>query len=104
MKENMEGKFKPLGDRVLVRPEEGQEKTKSGLIIVESAQRGQKVFGEVLSVGSGIFSQNGERIPMTVGVGDRVMYTKDSGGEELILDGEKFLLFNEHQLLGILDE
>ena len=99
----MEGKFRPLGDRVLVKPNETSEmKTKGGIIIADSAQRGQKVYGEVVSVGTGIFSQAGERIPMTVKVGDKVMYAKDMAGDEIKMGDDKFLLFNEHQLLGIL--
>ena len=100
----MEGKFRPLGDRVLVKPSETSEmKTKGGIIIADSAQRGQKVYGEVVSVGTGIFSQNGERIPMTVKIGDKVMYTKDMGGDEITMGDDKYWLFNEHQLLGILN-
>ena len=99
----MEGKFKPLGDRVLVKVSSGEIKTKSGIIIADSAQRGQKVYGEVVSVGTGIFSQNGERIPMTVKIGDKVMYTKDMGGDEITMGDDKYWLFNEHQLLGILN-
>ena len=100
----MEGKFRPLGDRVLVKPNEASEmKTKGGIIIADSAQRGQKVYGEVVSVGTGIFSQSGERIPMTVKIGDKVMYTKDMGGDEITMGDDKYWLFNEHQLLGILN-
>lgn len=98
----MEGQFKPLGDRVLVRPQEKQEtKTASGIILTESSQQSQKVYGEVVSIGTGIFSQNGERIPMTVQVGDVVMYEKSYGTNEIEIGNEKFLLFNEHQLIGI---
>ena len=100
----MEGKFRPLGERGLVKPNESSEmKTKGGIIIADSAQRGQKVYGEVVSVGTGIFSQNGERIPMTVKIGDKVMYTKDMGGDEITMGDDKYWLFNEHQLLGILN-
>ena len=70
------GKFKPLGDRVLVRPNQTENKTKGGIIIADSITMNQKVYGEVVSVGTGIFSQSGERIPMTVSVGDTVMYEK----------------------------
>ena len=98
----MEGQFKPLGDRVLVRPQEKQEtKTASGIILTESSQQSQKVYGEVVSIGTGIFSQNGERIPMTVQVGDVVMYEKAHGVNEIEVGDEKFILFNEHQLIGI---
>ena len=99
----MEGTFRPLGDRVLVRPHEKQEqKTASGIILTESSQQSQKVYGDVVSIGTGIFSQNGERIPMTVQVGDIVMYEHDMAGSPIDLDGEKYLLFHEHQLLGII--
>lgn len=97
----MENKFIPLGDRVLVKFDDNQKKTKSGLVLTESARRGQKIIGEVAAVGMGIFSQNGERIPMTVKAGDKIMYAKDMAGDEIKIGDEKFLLFNEHQLLGI---
>lgn len=99
----MERQFKPLGDRVLVKPEEVTEvKTSSGIILTESSTHSQKVYGKVVSVGTGIFSHNGEKIPMTVQVGDAVMYEKGHGTNEIEMNGEKFLLFNEHQLIGII--
>jgi len=98
----MEGTFRPLGDRVLVRPTEKKEQTTaSGIIIAESAQGNRKLYGEVVSIGTGIFSQNGERIPMTVEVGDTVMYEKAHGTNEIEIGDDKYLLFNEHQLIGI---
>ena len=98
----MQGTFRPLGDRVLIKPNEKQEqKTASGIILTESSQQSQKVYGEVVSIGTGIFSQNGERIPMTVQVGDTVMYEKGQGTNEIEIGNEKYLLFNEHQLIGI---
>ncbi len=97
----MEGKFKPLGDRVLVRPESlGETKSKGGIILTDSAQRGQKVLGEVVEVGTGIFSQSGDVIPMTVKVGNQVMYSKDMTGDPITIDGEKYFLIREHELLG----
>ena len=98
----MESKFQPLGDRVLIKDENsGERKSEGGLILTESTRKGATVQGEVVAIGTGIFSQNGERIPMTVKVGDTVWYKKDMGAEEVKIEGEKFLLFNEHQLLGI---
>ena len=95
--------FKPLGDRILIKPDSlGEKKTESGLILTNSAQRGARVYGTVVSVGTGIFSQNGNPIPVTVQVGDVVMYEHDMVGSPIDLDGEKYLLFHEHQLLGIL--
>ena len=96
------GKFKPLGDRVLVKPNEQTEnRTKGGIIIADSITMDKKVYGEVVSIGTGIFSQSGERIPMTVSVGDTVMYEKSHGQNKIEIGDEEYLLFNEHQLIGI---
>ena len=94
--------FKPLGDRILVRPDSKieEKKSKGGLILTDSIQRGTKVYGEVVSVGTGIFSQNGERIPITVQVGDKVLYTKQEASNTIKINGEELLMFNEHELLG----
>ena len=96
-------KFKPLGDRVLVRPESKTEekKSKGGLILTDSINRGQKVYGTVVSIGTGIFSQSGQRIPITVEVGDTVMYEKGQAGNKIEIGEEEYVLFNEHQLIGI---
>lgn len=96
----MEGKFKPLGDRILVKPIQDETRTKTGIILTESARRGEMVYGEVIAVGTGIFSQNGSRIPITVKVGDRVLYKMEMGGEKIKIDNVEYLLFNEHELLG----
>ena len=97
----MEGKFKPLGDRVIVKPNKTESKTKGGIIIADSISMNQKVYGEVVSVGTGIFSQSGERIPMTVKAGDTVMYEKSHAVNKIEIGDEEYVLFNEHQLLGI---
>lgn len=96
----MEINFKPLGDRILVKPETQEQKSKGGLILTDSIQRGQKVYGTVVAVGTGIFSQSGEKIPVTVQVGDRVLYTKNEASNKITLEGEDLLLFNEHELIG----
>jgi chaperonin GroES len=97
--------FKPLGDRVLIKPIKQEEtKTKSGIIISDSMTQSQKVNGEVIEIGTGIFSQSGEKIPMTVKVGDIVLYEKGQGTNEIKIDDEKYLLFNEHQLIGIVSK
>lgn len=95
-------KFTPLGDRVLVRPETKEEKSKGGLILTDSVQRGTKVYGEVVAVGTGIFSQTGNPIPITVQVGDKVLYTKNEATNKVKVDDEELLLFNEHELLGFI--
>jgi chaperonin GroES len=97
----MEGQFKPLGDRVLIKPNKIEKITKGGIIIADSIQVNQKVYGEVISIGTGIFSQSGERIPMTVKVGDTVMYEKGHAVNKIEMGDEEYILFNEHQLIGI---
>ena len=100
----MEVYFKPLGDRVLVLAETqtNEKKSKSGLILTDSVQRGQKVQGKVVAVGGGVFSQSGQPIPMTVKVGDTILYKKDESSDKLKLEGEEYLLFREHEIIGII--
>jgi len=96
--------FKPLGDRVLVKPSEiKEEKSKSGLILSNSTTNSKKVYGEVVEIGTGIFSQSGERIPMTVKVGDSVIYKQSHANNTIEIDGNKYIIFNEHQLIGIVE-
>lgn len=96
-------KFKPLGDKVLVKPEtKDEQKSKGGLILTDAVQRGNKVYGKVVEVGTGIFSQSGNRIPITVQVGDRVLYIKNEATNKVTVDGEELLLFSEHELLGFI--
>jgi co-chaperonin GroES (HSP10) len=101
----MEVYFKPLGDRVLVLAENQskENKSKSGLILTDSVQRGQKVQGKVVAVGGGVFSQSGQPIPMTVQYGDIVLYKKDEASDKVKLAGVEYLLFREHELLGIIE-
>lgn len=95
--------FTPLGDRVLVRPKtETEKKSKGGLILTDSIKRGTKVYGEVVSVGTGLFSQSGSPIPMTIQVGDKVLYTKQEASNTIKVDDEELLIFHEHELLGFI--
>lgn len=96
--------FKPLGDRVLVKTQHSEQKSKGGLILNDSISRGQKVEGEVVAVGTGLFSQTGNPIPMTVNVGDIILYKKDMAGDSLKLGDEEYLIFHEHEILGILNQ
>jgi chaperonin GroES len=99
----METNFKPLGDRVLVKPDSREEKSKGGLILNDSINRGQKVYGTVVAIGTGLFSQTGNTIPMSVKVGDRVLYSKNEATNTIKLDEEEMLIFREHELIGILN-
>ena len=77
-------------------------KSKGGLILTDSIKRGTKVYGEVVSVGTGLFSQSGSPIPMTIQVGDKVLYTKQEASNTIKVDDEELLIFHEHELLGFI--
>lgn len=92
--------FTPLHDRILVRRIEGEEKTKGGLIIPDSAKE-KPSEAEVISVGAGARKDSGELIPMDVKAGDRILFGKWSG-TEIKLDGEDLLIMKESDILGIM--
>jgi len=94
--------FKPLYDRVLVRRIEGEDKTKGGLIIPDSAKE-KPSEGEVVSVGEGARKDSGELIEMGVKAGDRILFGKWSG-TEITLDGEELLIMKESDILGIVTD
>ena len=94
-------KFTPLHDRVLVRRIEGEEKTKGGLIIPDTAKE-KPSEGEIISVGEGARKDSGELIPMAVKAGDRVLFGKWSG-TEVKVDGEDLLIMKESDILGVIE-
>lgn len=98
----MARKLRPLYDRVIVKRLEGEEKTKGGIIIPETAKE-KPLEGEVTAVGQGRVLDNGEVRPLQVKVGDRVLFAKYAE-TELKLDGESYLLLREDDLLGVLEK
>ena len=92
--------FTPLHDRVLVRRIEGEEKTKGGLIIPDTAKE-KPSEGEIVAVGEGARKDSGELIPMAVKAGDRILFGKWSG-TEVKIDGEDLLIMKESDILGII--
>ncbi len=94
-------KITPLEDRILVRPEEGEEKTLSGIVIPDTAKE-KPQEGTVLAVGAGKRSDtSGELIPVDVKEGDRVIYSK-YGGTEVKVDGEELLILSARDVLAVL--
>lgn len=92
-------KFKPLGDNVLVKPGEAETKTKSGIVLTESSADKPK-WGTVVAVGQGYFDPMTKQfMPLTVQEGDKVYWSYQ--GQEIELDGEKYFVMKESQLLGI---
>ncbi|HMT48173.1 MAG: hypothetical protein RL702_1305 [Pseudomonadota bacterium] len=92
--------FRPLHDRVLVRRVEAEEKTAGGIIIPDSAKE-KPAEGEIVSVGEGARDEDGDRIPLDVKVGDRVLFGKWSG-TEVKVGGEDLLIMKESDILGII--
>ena len=93
--------FRPLGDRVLVRRVEEEEKTKGGIIIPDTAKE-KPQEGEVIAVGPGARDEDGKRVAMDVKAGDRILFGKWSGSE-VRLDGEDLLIMKESDILGVVD-
>ena len=90
-------KLQPLADRVLVRPIEREEKTKSGIYLPDTAKE-KPQEGEVIAVGPGRVAEDGKRIVMDVKVGDTVIYAK-YGGTEIKVDDEELIILRENDIL-----
>jgi chaperonin GroES len=92
--------FKPLGDRVVVKPEEtGEKKLASGIIIPETVDKEKPAQGTVVAVGAGKYEE-GKHIPMQVKVGDVILFSK-YGYDEVKIEGETYYILAESQVLGI---
>ncbi len=93
--------FRPLHDRVLVKRVKEEEKTKGGIIIPDTAQE-KPQEGEIVAVGPGARDEDGERIPLDVKVGDRILFGKWSG-TEVKVDGEELLIMKESDIMGVVE-
>ena len=93
--------FRPLGDRVLVRRVEEEQKTKGGIIIPDTAKE-KPQEGSVISVGPGARDDSGKVQPLDLKAGDRILFGKWSGSE-IKLDGEDLIIMKESDVLGVLD-
>ena len=94
--------IKPLHDRVIVRRlDETSNQTAGGLFIPDSAKE-KPQEGEVIAAGDGKYKENGERQPLDVKAGDRVLFGKYSGSE-IKIDGEELLIMREDEILGIIE-
>ena len=90
--------FQPLGDRVVVKPSEKEDVSKGGIIIPDSAkERPQE--GQVIAIGPGRVADDGKRIPMELGVGDMVLYSKYAGTELKESEDEEYLVLRESDIL-----
>src|ERR1700744_4310243 len=95
-------KIRPLYDRIVVKRIEEKENMQGGLYIPDSAKE-KPQEGEVVATGKGKRLEDGKLVPLDVQVGDRILFGKYSGND-IILDGEEYLIMREDEVLGILDQ
>ncbi|MFH1856579.1 MAG: co-chaperone GroES [Candidatus Omnitrophota bacterium] len=93
-------KIKPLGDRVLIKVLDPEEKTKGGIIIPDTAKE-KPQQGKVVAVGTGKVKKDGTRIPMELKEGDKVLFSKYSGNEFTTAEGEELLVIKEEDILAV---
>ncbi len=90
----------PLADRVIIKPAEAEEKTKGGIILPDTAKE-KPIEGTVVAVGPGRVSDDNKTIPISVKVGDKILYGKYSG-TEVTIDGEEYLIMRESDIFAII--
>ncbi len=95
-------KFKPLGNRVLVRRQEAQETLKGGIILPDSAKKKQET-AEVIAIGTGKKDKNGNLIPMPVQVGDIILMEKYSG-QEITLEDQEYVIIRADDIIAIVEQ
>lgn len=94
---------KPLRNRVLIKPVSKKEKTESGILIPQTADKKKPAPGKVVAVGSGRKTSSGDTIPLEVDEGDKVLYNK-FGAKEIKIQGKDLLLAKEQDILAIINE
>ena len=97
----MATKLRPLGDKILVKRVEAETKTKSGIFLPDSAKEKPK-RGKILAVGTGKRMDSGETSPMTLKIGDEVLFTSYAG-TELKIDGDEVLIMSEEDVLAVVE-
>jgi chaperonin GroES len=94
-------RIRPLGDRVVIKPAEREEKTSSGIFLPDTATKERPQEGTVVAVGEGRRNDDGTLVPMNVSVNDRVLFAK-YGGTEFKMDDVEYLVLAEKDILGII--
>jgi len=95
--------LKPLFNRVIIKPAVEEKKTESGIVLPDSARESSLLRGEVVATGPGKTSEKGEVIPVAVKAGDKVLFKKGYGADEIEIDGAKYVLISDDDILGILE-
>ncbi|HOF50191.1 MAG TPA: co-chaperone GroES [Candidatus Colwellbacteria bacterium] len=94
--------IKPLSNHIFLEPIEEEKATESGIIIPDTADKEKPVKGKIIAVGEGKLNDKGERTPMSVKVGDTVLFKK-YGPDEIEINGKKYLVGDEDDILAILE-
>ena len=94
--------LQPLNNHVFLEPVEEEKTTKSGLVLPDTAEKEKPIKGKVVAVGPGKLDEKGHRVPMSVKVGDLVLFKK-YGPDELEVDGKKYLVGEESEILAIIN-
>ena len=95
-------KIKPLSDHILIEPIKEEEKTKSGILLPDTAEKEKPEQGRVVAVGPGKRNKKGERAPIDVKVGDKVLFTK-YGPNEIKVEGKEYLIAREEDILAVIE-
>ncbi len=99
----MDFRIRPLADRVVIRPQEKEEKTRGGIFLPDTASKEKPQEGTVMAVGEGKLDDNGKRTPVSVKTGDKVLFAKYAG-TEIKIDDEDFLILAEKDILAVVSE
>lgn len=93
-------KMKPMGDQILIKEEKKSDKTESGIILVDGAYDEEFVYAEVIAIGPGLFTQTGNRLPMSVNIGDTVLISKNNLGSQkkIKFDSIEYILVREMEI------
>ena len=94
--------LKPLNDRVFLEPLDEEKTTKFGIVLPDTAEKEKPIRGKVVAVGPGKLDEHGKRVPMSVKIGDLVLFKK-YGPDELEVDGKKYLVGEENDILAIIE-
>lgn len=94
--------IKPLSNHLFIEAVEEEKITKSGILLPENVEKEKPIKGKIIAVGSGKMNEKSERIPMSVKVGDIVLFKK-YGPDEIEIDGKKYLVGDEDDILAILE-
>lgn len=93
-------KLKPIGERILAKRMLTESKTKGGILLPDELKE-KSHEAIVVAVGDGYMTDHGEKIELEIKVGDKIMFSKNSG-TQIIIDGEEYLIFEEKEVLGII--